>query len=101
MPPIRHENRYYQLLKDNKPLPKPKDKILVRIHLDGRVQLLYREKPLAFRPSTPKQLHQQRSQQTQAAQSSAKPKAAQTPRTPQKRWRPNAHRLATMNEQTS
>ena len=98
---IRYENRYYQILKENKPLPKPKDKILVRTHLDGRVQLLYREKALAFSPSTPKQLYEQRSQQTQASQSSVKPKAAQTPRTPRKRWRPNVHRLATINEQTS
>jgi hypothetical protein len=63
---IRHENRYYQILKDNTPLPKPKDKILVRTHLDGRMQLLYGEKPLAFRPISPKQLHQHRSQHDKA-----------------------------------
>ena len=56
---IRHVNRYYQILKDNTPLPKPKDKILVRTHLDGRIQVLYREKPLAFRTITPEQRQQQ------------------------------------------
>ena len=56
---IRHENSYYQILKDNKPLPRPKDKILVRIHLDGRTQLFYRDKPLVFRSLSPKQLHHQ------------------------------------------
>ncbi len=57
---LRHENHYYQILKDNTPLPKPKDKVLVRTHLDGHLQLLYREKPLAFRPISPKQLHENR-----------------------------------------
>ena len=57
---IRYDNRYYQILKDNTPLPKPKDKILVRTHLDGRIQLLYREKPVVFRPISPKQLHETR-----------------------------------------
>jgi transposase-like protein len=49
---IRHENRYYQIRKDNTPLPKPKDKIVVRTHLDGRIRLLYRNKDLDFRPIT-------------------------------------------------
>jgi len=59
---IRYKNRYYQILADNKPLPKPKDRVLVRTHLDGRVALLHDGKPLAFRALTPKQLHRQRSQ---------------------------------------
>ena len=56
---IRHENRYYQILKDNAPLPKPKDKIVVRTHLDGRVRLRYRNKDLDFRPITLTQRQQQ------------------------------------------
>ena len=75
---IRHENRYYQILKDNTPLPKPKDKILVRTHLDGRMQLLYREKSLAFRSISPKQLHQHRSQRDRAPAPAIPPKARPT-----------------------
>jgi hypothetical protein len=52
---IRHDNRYYQILKDNKPLPRPKDKILVRQRLDGEFILLYRDKPLEFTSMTPRQ----------------------------------------------
>lgn len=52
---IRHENRYYQIGKDSKPLPRPKDKILVRRRLDDTMNLLYRGKPLEFRSMTPRQ----------------------------------------------
>jgi transposase len=47
---VRHENRWYQVTKRNRPLPRPQDKILVRTHLDGRVDLWWRERPLAFVP---------------------------------------------------
>jgi hypothetical protein len=78
---VRHENRYYQILKENTPLPKPKDKILVRTHLDGRVQLLYHDKALAFHPISPKQLQRQRSRQApvpqdQRTESAASPSPA-------------------------
>lgn len=91
---IRHENRYYQIVKENKPLPKPKDKVLVRTHLDGQVQLLYRQTPLAFQPISPKQLHGQRQQQAKAPAPATKTKVHKPPRAPYKHWRPNAHRLA-------
>lgn len=45
---IRYDNAYYQILPENRPLPKPKDKILVRIRLDGTLLLLYRDRPLAY-----------------------------------------------------
>ena len=77
---VRHENRYFQILEHNKPLPKPKDKIVVRTHLDGRTQLLYRDKPLAFASLTPKQLHQQRA--VQAPKRHAKPKPTPKPNKP-------------------
>ncbi len=92
---IRHENHYYQILKDNTPLPKPKDKILVRTRLDGTVHLLYRDKPLAFRPISVKQLQQQRSQQAQTSEPAQKPKTKQKP---DKRWRPNVKQMAIRNE---
>lgn len=75
---IRHENRYYQILKNNRPLPKPKDKVLVRTHLDGRIVLLYREEPLAFQTLTPKQLHQLHSHEEQAVTPTATATARRT-----------------------
>ena len=52
---IRHDNRYYQIARDNKPLPKPKDKILMRWRLDGELILLYKGKPLRYESLTPRQ----------------------------------------------
>jgi molybdenum-dependent DNA-binding transcriptional regulator ModE len=46
---IRFQNRHYQIEKGNRRLPKPKDKVLVRVRLDKTMQLLYRGKPLKFR----------------------------------------------------
>jgi len=96
---VRHENRYYQIAKDNRPLPKPKDKILVRLHLDGRVDLLHKDRPLVFTTLTPKQLHQHHRQDAQASGMSAQPQPAKPPRPKRKVWRPNSFRLpALMHE---
>lgn len=46
---VRYQNRYYQILEENRPLPKPKDKVLVRTGLDASVHLVFRDKPLSFR----------------------------------------------------
>ncbi len=46
---ISHESTYYQITADNKPLPRPKDKVLVRTRLDGSVHLLFKDKELKFR----------------------------------------------------
>lgn len=45
---IRHENIFYQLHADNRLLPKPKDKVVVRTRLDGTREVLWREHCLAF-----------------------------------------------------
>jgi hypothetical protein len=94
---VRHKNRYYQILKDNTPLPKPKDKILVRTRLDGTVHLLYRAKALAFAPISLKQVHQQRQPTAKAA--APLPKTPTAPR-PKKRWQPNVDHLGLLNEGT-
>ena len=87
---VRHANHYYQILKDNRPLPKPKDKVVVRTRLDGSVHLLYRGRPLQFKALTPRQLakeqkkdppHKGRAEAPTKVQS--KPKPARTP------WRQN------------
>lgn len=46
---VRHSNRRYQILKENRPLPKPKDKVVVRLRLDGSVHLIYKNNPLNYR----------------------------------------------------
>ena len=45
---VRDQNTFYQIHKDNRPLPRPKDKVVVRTRLDGAVELVYRERLLAF-----------------------------------------------------
>jgi hypothetical protein len=50
---VRCENRFYQILKRNNPLPRPRHKVTVRRLLDGRMQLLYRDKKLAFKEIAP------------------------------------------------
>jgi len=52
---LRHHNRYYQIARNNKPLPKPKNKILMRWRLDGELVLLYKGKPLRYQRLTPRQ----------------------------------------------
>jgi len=53
---IRYQNRHYQILKDNTPLPKPRQKVLVRVRLDKTMDLIYCGKPLAFRAIAPAEL---------------------------------------------
>jgi len=47
---IRYNNRFYQILKENRPRPKPKEKVVVRVLLDGNIQILYRDKKLKYEP---------------------------------------------------
>lgn len=47
---VRYKNQFLQIIGDNRPLPKAKEKVLVRELLDGRLQIVYRGKPLAFTP---------------------------------------------------
>lgn len=55
---ISHEGNHYQILKDNKPLPQPKDKILVRTRLDGSTHLLFKGKDMKFRSLGRRELEQ-------------------------------------------
>jgi hypothetical protein len=40
---------FYQILKRNEPMPRPRQKVTVRRLLDGTIQLLYRDKKLRFK----------------------------------------------------
>ena len=46
---VRYDNCHYQILRDNRPLPRPKNKVLVRVRLDGTLHLIYRGNPLKYR----------------------------------------------------
>jgi hypothetical protein len=41
---VRFERRLFQILKTNKMLPRPKDKVVVRIRLDGSLGILWKRK---------------------------------------------------------
>ena len=43
------QKRYYQILKHNAPMPRPRQKVTVRRLLDGTIQLLYRDNKLRFK----------------------------------------------------
>ena len=43
---VRFENRLFQILKTKKTLLRPKDKVLVRIRLDGSISILWKETKL-------------------------------------------------------
>jgi len=95
---VSHENRQYQVLKCNTPLPKPKDRILVRTHLDSRVQLLCREKKLAFLLIAPGQPRQYAAAKVKAPDGAITPKAP--PPSQNRKRHANCDRLAAMREPT-
>ncbi|MHB9293981.1 hypothetical protein Holit_03103 [Hollandina sp. SP2] len=43
---VRCECRLFQIYKSNKVLPRPKDKVTVRIRLDGSYSIVFKGKPL-------------------------------------------------------
>jgi hypothetical protein len=43
---VRFECWLFQILKASKPLPRPKDKVVVRIRLDGSLSILWKGKTL-------------------------------------------------------
>jgi transposase len=45
---LSYENTAYQIHADNRPLPKPKDTVVVRTTLEGTMSILYRGKKLRF-----------------------------------------------------
>lgn len=45
---ISWNNQRYQILADNRPAPKPKDKVTVRIRLDKTLHILFKNRPLRY-----------------------------------------------------
>jgi len=93
---VRYQNHYFQILKSNSPLPRPKDRILVRTHLHGGIRLLHKGKDLDHRRLTARQYKRDEQQRAKQTQLSVKPKKNK-PLAPQKRWRANVGRLPIMN----
>lgn len=87
---VRCENRFYQILKRNNPLPPPRHKVTVRQLLDGTVQLLYRDKKLKFKQIPPPA--EPLCYTEPAAPRTVKPKQSYKPATdhPWRRWVPAA-----------
>lgn len=46
---LQYENEHYQIERDNRLLPKPKEKVVVRIRLDKSMEILYKDKALKAR----------------------------------------------------
>ena len=46
---VRYHNRLLQISKDNRVLPRPKDRVTVRQLLDGRVQVVHAGRTLRYR----------------------------------------------------
>ena len=90
---ISYQGCRYQILRANNPLPKPKERILVRIHLDGRVQLLHRQKSLAFCHVECGQARPEDAPQPDVVRPAIKT-GKKKPPPPKKKWRPNCDRLA-------
>jgi len=49
---VRFENRLFQILKSNKILPRTKDKVVVRVKLDGTVSIIWKDKKLFVKEIT-------------------------------------------------
>ena len=47
---IRYNNRFYQIVRQNRTRPRPKEKVLVRVLLDETMQIIYRGKKLKYEP---------------------------------------------------
>jgi hypothetical protein len=54
---IRFETRLFQILKTKKPLKRPKDKVTIRITLDGNLTVLWKETTLLVKELTNTQRH--------------------------------------------
>jgi len=52
---IRFETRLFQILKTKKPIPRPKDKVTIRITLDGNLSFLFKKTKLLVKELTNKQ----------------------------------------------
>ncbi len=62
---IRYNNNHYQISGNNRPLPKPKDRVLVRIRLNKTMAIVFKGRELQFNKISIKALAAQKSASTQ------------------------------------
>ena len=74
---LSYNNHVYQIHEDNRPLPKPRDPVIVRTRLDGTVAMVYRNKVMNHskieKPTTRAQEHTPRVQEPPRPRRSVKP----------------------------
>jgi len=87
---VRCENRFYQILKRNDPLPRPRHKVTVRRLLDGTIQLLYRDNKLKFKEIAPPATSLCYTEPTAPRSPAPKKKNRPAPDHPWRRWAPAA-----------
>ena len=87
---VRCENRFYQILKRNTPLPRPRHKVTVRRLLDGTIQLIYRDKKLKFKEIAPPAAPLCYTEPAAPRPSTPKKKHKPAPDHPWRRWAPAA-----------
>ena len=86
---IRHKNCIYQITEDNRPLPKPKNKVVVRTRMDGTVLLYFDEKPLNHRLLTNSQLAKRIAEQSKPTPKLEPKRTNQFQNTSNTPWRQN------------
>ena len=84
---IRHDNKHYQIGSDNKPLPKPKDKVVVRTRLDATVHILYKDKPLHYQQLADETVRQRDKEGTRKAHKEKKIIALKPQKSSESPWR--------------
>jgi hypothetical protein len=52
---VSFERRLFQILKDSRPLPRPGDKVTVRVRLDSSLDIYYRDKKLSVKEIKPRE----------------------------------------------
>ena len=45
---ISYKGRHYQIQKDNNPLPKPREKVVIRVRLDGSMDMIFKDRSIKF-----------------------------------------------------
>jgi hypothetical protein len=98
---IRHQNRHYQILEHNRPLPKPKDKVLVRTRLDGSVHLLFKDHALDYRILNNAELAKRLRPEPPAPRPPRKEQPHKTNRTNKSPWRQGVTLMCADTDQDS
>jgi len=81
---VRFDNNHYQIEAQNRPLPRPRQKVIVRIRLDKSMDILYKDKPLAVHRISQAQLRAKADRQRATVSSQTSKKTKKTIQRPTK-----------------